>query len=267
MTSTMAPLPAATVMLLRDGDGGFEVLMLERNARSGFVPGAFLFPGGAVDVDDGGPRLAARCRGRDDADASSLLGMAQGGLAHWVAALREAFEEAGVLLAEPALEPERRSERRWQVDRGVVPFSEVCDEEDLVLATDHVWAFSHWITPVGQPRRYDTRFFVAAEPPGQPASADLNETIAHLWIRPEEALARNAAGRFPLIEPTLQSLRTLTRFASAEDVLDAARSAEQQARQRGARWIGPEGARRIPLPGDPDLDEPADLDSLDEVVG
>jgi 8-oxo-dGTP pyrophosphatase MutT (NUDIX family) len=260
MTGVLTPLPAATVMLLRDGPHGLEVFMLERNPNSGFVPGAFLFPGGAVDLDDADPGLAARCRGRDDVSTSALLGVPGGGLAHWVAALREAFEEAGVLLAEPPLEPARRAARRRQVDGGQVPFSEVCEEEDLVLATDEVWAFSHWITPVGQPRRYDTRFFVAAEPADQEPSADLSETVAHLWIQPDDALRRNAADRFPLIEPTLQSLRTLAGFERADDVLLAARRAEERALEHGPRWIGPDGGRRIPLPGD------ATADDLDEVT-
>jgi 8-oxo-dGTP pyrophosphatase MutT (NUDIX family) len=248
------PLPAATVMLLRDGAHGLEVFMLERNPHSGFVPGAFLFPGGGVDLDDAAPGLLGRCRGRDDVGASAVLGLESGGLAHWVAALREAFEEAGVLLADPPLAPAARAERRRQVDGGSVPFSTVCEEEDLVLAVDEVWAFSHWITPVGQPRRYDTRFFVAAEPVGQEPTADLTETVAHLWIRPAEGLRRNAEGTFPLIEPTLQSLRTLAGFERAEQVLDAARAAERHALEHGPTWVGPPGGRRIPLPGDAELD-------------
>lgn len=252
MAGPITPLAAATVMLVHDGEQGLEVLMLERNPRSGWVAGAYLFPGGAVDLDDSSPALAARCRGRDDATASALLGMDHGGLAHWVAALRETFEEAGVLLAEPALEPAHRDERRRHVDRGEVVFSTVCEEDDLVLATDHVWAFSHWITPEGQPRRYDTRFFLAVAPDDQQPSADLTETVAHLWIRPEQALERHAAGDMPLIEPTVASLRTLAGFERAEQVVEAARQAEEQALVSGPRWVGRLGGRRIPLPGDPD---------------
>lgn len=250
MPAVLRPLPAATVMFLRDGAEGLEVLMLERNPHSGFVGGAFLFPGGAVDAEDGHPALLARCRGRDDATASAVLGVPSGGLAHWVAALREAFEEAGLLLATPPLDPEHQEAIRGPVDRGEVPFRQVCDAEDLVLATDEVWSFSHWITPPGLPRRYDTRFFVAAAPPHQVPSADQVETVAHLWIRPTDALGRNAAGGFPLIEPTLQSLRSLATFEQAEHVLEAARAAETAALEHGPTWVGPAGGRRIPLPAD-----------------
>jgi len=238
------------VMFLRDGRVGLEVLMLERNAASTFVGGAFLFPGGAVDADDGHEALLARCRGRDDQRASAALGMATGGLAHWVAALREAYEEAGFLLATPALTAERRASLRGPVDRGEVPFGVVCDQEDLILATDEVWAFSHWITPAGAPRRYDTRFFVAAAPPVLEPSADQTETVDHLWIRPDDALGRNAAGGFPLIEPTLQSLISLAAFERTIDVLEAARHAEVRALEHGPAWVGALGGRRIPLPGD-----------------
>jgi 8-oxo-dGTP pyrophosphatase MutT (NUDIX family) len=246
----LTPLPAATVMFLRDGQRGVEVLMLERNAHSTFVGGAFLFPGGAVDADDGHPSLLARCRGRDDAQASAVLGMAAGGLAHWVAALREAFEEAGLLLADPAPPAARRAALRGPVDRGEVPFRQVCDEDDLVLAADRMWAFSHWITPTGLTRRYDTRFFVAAAPLDQEPSADQTETVDHLWIRPDDALGRNAAGGFPLIEPTLQSLTALARFDRTADVLAAAQHAEERALEDGPTWVGAHGGRRIPLPGD-----------------
>ena len=197
---------AATVMLVRDADDGrggpaVEVCMLRRNLASEFVAGVYVFPGGSVDPEDRGPRAAALCQGRTDAEASAILGIESGGLAFWVAALRECFEEAGVLVARPAdhgaagrgplldtsdpdvSEALRRPPGCGQ--RGSAPgCSTSADEEGLVLAADTVHYVSHWITPELAPRRYDTRFFITAAPPGQVASHDDGETIATIWVRP-----------------------------------------------------------------------------------
>ena len=201
---------AATVLILRDGppdaDGdALEVFMLRRNLDSDFVGGAFVFPGGAVDPEDRHDDLDAVCRGRSDADASARLGIEQGGLAFWVAAIRESFEEAGVLLAyhpdgdvirlaDPETN-ERFAAHRAAVDGGQRRLVEICEEEQLQLAVDAIWYFGHWITPVGAPRRYDTRFFVTLAPPAQTPVHDDHEVIANTWIKPKDALARHGAGR------------------------------------------------------------------------
>ncbi len=199
---------AATVMLVRDAPdgGGLEVAMLRRNLNSDFVGGAYVFPGGAVDPDDCHTNLEAVCVGRSDADASERLGIERGGLAFWVAAIRECFEEAGVLLARRAdgdvitfTDPEvdaRFIEHRRAVDSGERRLVEVCAEEGLRLAVDGMHYFSHWITPEGPPRRYDTRFFVAAAPPEQYPLHDDRETIANLWVRPQDALDAAKRGEF-----------------------------------------------------------------------
>ncbi|MEM9714441.1 MAG: hypothetical protein AAGA17_19620, partial [Actinomycetota bacterium] len=166
---------AATVMLVRDGDDGLEVFMLRRNLDSAFVAGAYVFPGGAVDPEDADdPLLDELCVGRTDPDASRSLGVERGGLAYWVAAIRESFEEAGVLLAHtPGGEfvsfaesdvEERFADHRVAVDAGRVRLAEVCRAEGLTLAVAELHYFSHWITPKGPPRRYDTRFFVCRAP-------------------------------------------------------------------------------------------------------
>src|ERR1700722_416737 len=173
--------PAATVMLVRDapvssGGTSLEVLMVRRNLRSDFVGGAYVFPGGAVDPLDGGPEAEAMCAGRTDAGASALLGFESGGLAYWVAVVRETFEEAGILLARreggPELlagddEVERFVTERAAVNAGTRRFLDLCRDENLRLTVGDIHYFAHWITPRGAPRRYDTRFFVAAAPPGQ----------------------------------------------------------------------------------------------------
>lgn len=200
------PRDAATIMLVRDGDDGVEVFMLRRNLSSVGWGGLYLFPGGAVDDADRHADLEKVCRGRTDAQASAILGVKEGGLAFWVAAVRECWEEAGVLLVDGALPDERYREA---VDRGERHFSDVLIELGLMITADAIDYVSHWITPVGPPRRYDTRFFVAEAPAGQVARHDDREAIAHLWIRPAEALERQQAGELEMLPPTIANLRYL----------------------------------------------------------
>jgi 8-oxo-dGTP pyrophosphatase MutT (NUDIX family) len=232
---------AATVMLIRDardeeGKDAVEVCMLRRNLNSDFVGGAYVFPGGSVDPLDHGEAAEALCRGRTDAEASAILGIESGGLAFWVAALRECFEEAGVLVAQPrhgspsdrgtlldTSDPEvarRFAAHRDAVNAGTMGLLDVCGAEDLVLATDTVCYVSHWITPDLAPRRYDTRFFLTSAPPGQVARHDEGETIATVWIRPAAALARNAAGEMELLPPTVANLRSIEPFHTTAEVME-----------------------------------------------
>jgi 8-oxo-dGTP pyrophosphatase MutT (NUDIX family) len=268
--STVPLRDAATVMLVRDGAGGVEVFMLRRNLNSDFVGGAYVFPGGAVDEHDRHENLDPVCRGRSDAEASAQLGIDSGGLAYWVAAIRECFEEAGVLLAydcrgdvirldEPVTKT-RFSEHRQAVDTSKRRLVEVCEQEQLQLAVDRMYYFSHWITPEGAPRRYDTRFFVAAAPDAQEPLHDDHEVIANVWIRPADALERHRSGEFDLIFPTMRSLEALDRFASADDVLRAA-EAIQSVPAILPRIVEDHGGYRIVLPGDPGYDDivPVDL--------
>jgi 8-oxo-dGTP pyrophosphatase MutT (NUDIX family) len=254
---------AATVMLVRDGDDGVEVFMLRRNLASDFVGGAYVFPGGAVDDHDRHQNLDAVCRGRSDAEASAQLDIDAGGLAYWIAAIRECFEEAGVLLAydttgavvrldDPATKS-RFAEHRRAVDTGERRLVDVCGDEHLQLAVDCMYYFSHWITPEGAPRRYDTRFFVARAPDAQEPLHDDREVIANLWIRPTEALRRHERGQFDLILPTVRSLQALERFATADDVLAAA-SAIESVPTVLPRIVEDRGGYRIVLPGDAGYD-------------
>jgi 8-oxo-dGTP pyrophosphatase MutT (NUDIX family) len=234
---------AATVMLIRDsvdraGAPAVEVCMLKRNLASEFVAGAYVFPGGSVDPADHGDAAEELCRGLDDVQASEMLGIGSGGLAFWVAALRECFEEAGILLAQPrdvadgtllldTTEPAERARfeaHRLEINQGRKGLLEVCREEGLVLAADTVHYVSHWITPELAPRRYDTRFFVTAAPPGQVAHHDDGETIATIWVRPDDALARFEAGEIELLPPTVDNLGKLARHSSTREVLDWARA-------------------------------------------
>ena len=225
---------AATVMLVRNGVDGVEVFMLRRNLNSDFVGGAYVFPGGAVDPDDSAPEVEAVCLGRTDADASAALDLATGGLAFWVAAIRESFEEAGLLLAIDeagdlvSFEDEAVAERflvhRRAVDNSERSLLSIALEEHLLLAADRIHYFSRWITPLGAPRRYDTRFFIAHPPEFQVPVHDDHEVIANLWIRPVDALARHEAGEFQLIFPTVRSLEALATFDTAEQIVAHAAS-------------------------------------------
>jgi 8-oxo-dGTP pyrophosphatase MutT (NUDIX family) len=254
---------AATVMLVRDAPR-LEVFMLRRSLDAPFVGGAYVFPGGAVDVDDRAPELLDRCHGRDDAAASTALGLPAGGLGFWVAAIREAFEEAGVLLARSAaarlpvdLDDPARAARieatRRAVGRGDRSFLDAVRDEDLLLDVGALHLFSHWITPAGAPRRYDTWFFVAAAPDGHAYRHDDGETVASVWIQPGDALDRAERGELELILPTIRNLEQLARFPSTRDLLDAVSVATAGSAQ--PRMVGGASGARIALPIDPGYGE------------
>lgn len=255
---------AATVMLVRDGADGMEVFMLRRNLNSDFVGGAYVFPGGAVDEADRHSDLEAVCRGRTDAEASDLLSVTEGGLAYWVAAIRECFEEAGVLLAyDPAGDilsladssvADRYVEHRRRVDAGELRLVDLCRAENLHLAVDRIHYFSHWITPVGPPRRYDTRFFVAAAPPEQEPLHDNREAIAKLWVRPGDALERHRRGELDMIFPTIRNLEAIDRFPTSAELLAAAAAIESVPTIL-PRVVSDGQGMRIVLPGDPGYED------------
>jgi 8-oxo-dGTP pyrophosphatase MutT (NUDIX family) len=227
MSAPAAPTPAATLLLVRDGAQALEVFMVERHAGADFVPGAMVFPGGKLEPGDAEPGLARLCAG-----ASGLSAQALG---FRVAALREAFEECGVLLAreagsQPLVGCERVEAlaRRWRepLQAGRATLAEMLAAEALELACDLPLPFAHWITPEGVHRRFDTHFFLVATPPEQAARHDGGETVSSLWIPPAEALAREAAGRITMIFPTLLNLRRLARSTSVAEALAAARAAK-----------------------------------------
>ncbi len=252
---------AATVMLLRDGSDGPEVCLMQRNLNSDFVGGAYVFPGGAVDPADAEVAVAQRCPDLDDVEASRRLGLAVGGLAFWVAAIRESFEEAGVLLARHAdgrrldlSDPgaaERFAGHRDDVDNERRTIAEIAVQEDLHLDVGQLHYFSRWITPLGAHRRYDTRFFVCAAPEGQEVVEDSRELIGTQWLTPAEALRRHDAGDITMIFPTVRTLVALSRFDRADAVLDHARA---QSRVEGILPTISDGddGMRIVLPGDPE---------------
>ena len=254
------PLPAATVTLIRDAPRGVEVLMLQRSLSLAFMPGVHVFPGGALDASDDSPTLQARCVGLDDATASRTLGLEHGGLAYWIAAIREAFEEAGILLAYDAggeivtlsgASAERYRTHRQAHDKGHGDFTALVLDEGLRLAADRLRYFGHWITPVGSPRRYDTRFFLAIAPGNQDVRHDNREAIAHAWVRPREALELCARETINLRLPTIKTLERFAVCATAAELLAEIESAPE------VRALLPRTTRdgRSVLPGEPGYDE------------
>ena len=256
----VTPLPAATVALVRDASTGPEVLLLQRSFRAGFMPGVHVFPGGMLDEGDASPDLHALCLGPDDGAASRALGIASGGLAYWVAAIRETFEEVGILLAYAAggdvlkLDgdaAERYRAHRREVDQGRSGLTEMTRAEGIRLATDRLIYFSHWITPEGAPRRYDTRFFLAIAPGEQPAEPDNREAIDHTWIRPERALESYQRKEIKLRTPTLKTLERFAGYASVDALVAELRN-ERDIPALLPR-VGKDG--RNLLPGDPGYEE------------
>ncbi len=244
-------LDAATIMVVRD-DPDLEVLMLRRNAESTFVGGAMLFPGGAVDPDDAHPTFAHLGHGIDDVHASTITGVPAQGLRFWIAAVRECFEEAGVLLAsEAGGEPLRRDlgGHRAAVDRGERTFSSFVAEEGLRLDLEPIHYFGHWITPRGRHRRYDTRFFVAAAPEHQEPSHDDREAVAWEWVRPSDMLERSRDRQAWMLPPTVACLETLSRFHRSASLLEHAGAANARP-ARAPGLVEHLGGVRIRLPDD-----------------
>jgi glyoxylase-like metal-dependent hydrolase (beta-lactamase superfamily II)/8-oxo-dGTP pyrophosphatase MutT (NUDIX family) len=227
----LTPRPAATLLLLRQAAGAPEVFMLQRTSKAAFLPGAFVFPGGALDPDDASERAARRVRGLDDARASARMGLASGGLAYWVAAARECFEESGILLAfdeeNSPINPERAAtlERfRNPLNEGTLPFSEFLARERLYIHAQEIAYYSHWITAPGRSRRFSTRFFVACAPEGQHGAHDRSETVHSVWISPREAIERGKRGEIELIFPTHSTLTDLAAIQTPRAALEHAKS-------------------------------------------
>jgi 8-oxo-dGTP pyrophosphatase MutT (NUDIX family) len=226
------PRPAATVVLLRDAAHGPEVLLLRRVRSSGFVPGAYVFPGGRVDADDASAELEARLTGLDASTASARLGLGPDAvppaLAYVLASIREAFEETGLLLASDeagrpvpsaAVDPRVAAARdRLLADESA--FVPILDELGARLHGAAVAYIAHWITPVVEPRRYDTRFFAAAVEGPAEVAVNPAEMSDALWLTPGAALDRHREGRLPMVFPTIHTLEALVDFESTSAILD-----------------------------------------------
>lgn len=218
-----APIPAATVLLIRDGTEGLEVFMVKRHHQIDFVAGALVFPGGKAQASDFDAVLGAHM------DGAAAWSVEMRALA--ATAIREAFEEAGILLARDgvtgAFIDEARLARlesyRQPLEKGEISLGDVVVKENLRLACDHLVHFAHWITPKNMPKRFDTHFFIALAPHGHAGRHDGRESVDSLWISPAQAIADRK--RWNIIFPTKLNLMKLAQSKTVDDALAAARAA------------------------------------------
>ena len=241
---TPPALPAATILLVRDGENGLEVFMVERHHQIDFATGALVFPGGKVDPADADPVLAERCRGG--------AGLSDEARAMRVAAIRETFEEAGVLLAYPrgsevlidgARLREIEARHRDALNDNACTIVDVVQAEDLDLAFDGLVHFAHWITPAFMPKRFDTDFFLVPAPADHVAVHDGGESVDSVWTTPAAAVEAAENGSRTIIFPTLMNVKKLGRSTSVAAALEAAQERPvvtvfpQIEERDGERWM------------------------------
>jgi 8-oxo-dGTP pyrophosphatase MutT (NUDIX family) len=229
--AAVAPRAASTTLVLRDGASGFEVLMVRRSANASFMPGSYVFPGGAVDDADASADAAAVCDESAAALAARIGAVTEVGeqaQAYAVAALRECFEECGLWLGAP--NPDAAVE--WHALRGRLhggaPMAAIARAANAALVTSALQPWSHWVTPVGLPKRFDTLFFVARAPLGQVPEPDAGETTALAWVAPIDALQQHAQGAFPMEFATVQTMQSLRPFAASDTTALLGHAASQR---------------------------------------
>ena len=226
MNQAVAVRPASTMLLLRDGAEGMEVFMVVRHHQIDFASGALVFPGGSVDADDHEiAKNAALYTGGAGLDAL--------GVAFRIGAIRETFEECGILLARekgssavvPAAHADAIADaHRVALNKGERKFSEILAKEGIVLALDMLVPFAHWITPLGVPKRFDTHFYIAAAPADQLGAHDGHESVDSVWVRPNDAVEGAKTGKFKLVFATERNLIKLGKQTTTASSLDAARN-------------------------------------------
>ena len=256
----VTPAPAATLVLLRDHPaGGVEILLIQRHRASKFAAGDHVFPGGKIEPDDSPDDAARWCAGLAVEDAARVLALAhapRAALGYRIGAIREAFEEVGVLLAvdaggrPPRIDAGRLAAYRKNCQADHRAFWDLLRMERLTLATDRLTYIAHWITPEENPLRFDTRFFAAPMPERQDPIADDHEIIGVRWMSPRGAFEAQIAGEISLRRPTVANLQL---FDGAPSVAEAlARLAGRPIPTIRPRVIvDANGTRRALLPGDP----------------
>jgi 8-oxo-dGTP pyrophosphatase MutT (NUDIX family) len=227
----VTPRLAATTILVRARGDQPELLLLKRGEQARFMPNAYVFPGGALDPNDESADVYALCEGLDDVLASEQLALPSNGLRFFVAAVREAFEESGLLLAYDAggamadlssWDEARLRETRLKISSGQLSFAELCRAHEWRLAVDKLAFFSHWITPPGSVR-FDTRFFLCLVPPRQTASLAGDEMSQLVWRTAAEALAEHAIKKLLLMYPTRAILKEIAALPAIDELFDLAR--------------------------------------------
>jgi len=259
------PQDAATVILIRTRPGEpYEIFLMRRDRNQSFMGGAYVFPGGRLDKADTDPQIvpcvgglcaeeARRLLQEPDLDTAKALGL-------FLAAIRETFEEAGVLLAGDAsgrpvglADPEKAARfnaYRLELHEGRLSLADLARQEAIRYAPDLLIPYSHWITPAIEPRRFDTRFFLARIPAGQVAVHDRMELTESRWMTPEAALVEHRAGRIVLMPPTLKTVEELSAFPRTEALFAAVRS--QRIRTIFPEFFKTKDSFGIRLPQDPE---------------
>ena len=243
---------ASTVIVLREADQGLETFLLCRHHQSGFMGGAHVFPGGKVDPSDAEPSWRARVD-RPTEEITERLGESdpEVGLGLLVAAVRETFEEAGVLLASTASGVDLVAARERL--HGGASFSALATDVDMKIQSTALTPYARWITPKMESRRFDTRFYVAVLPEGQSASHDGTETTSATWLRPAGAIDDMYAGRIKLAPPTVRTLQWLAQFDDAKSVIADALSRKPPLVR--PRLVTGDDGWFLALPGDPEHPE------------
>jgi 8-oxo-dGTP pyrophosphatase MutT (NUDIX family) len=222
----VTPRLAATTILVRARGDQPEILLLKRGEHARFMPNAYVFAGGALDLNDQSAEVYALCSGLDDALASEQLDLPSDGLRFFVAAIREAFEECGLLLAYDdrgdiadlsSWDESRLREKRLKIATGRLTLAELCRAHGWRLAVDKLAFFSHWITPPGSVR-FDTRFFLCSVPPRQTASLAGNEMSQLVWRTAAEALAEHASTKLLLMYPTRAILKEIAAMRGIDEL-------------------------------------------------
>ncbi|MDY6834012.1 MAG: hypothetical protein SVY53_04335 [Chloroflexota bacterium] len=263
---TVIPKDASSVLLVRDspsGKTGLEVLMVRRNVKSDFAADAYVFPGGAVEGEDYLLGDDCSCSAMTLLEAQRVvknIPYPEKALGFLVAGIRETFEEVGILIAyveggaglqkfEPEL-AQRLSNYRQEMQQGRLSFMQILLREGMVLATDQLIHFAHWITPEFSPVRYDTHFFISPMPPGQRSLHDDTETTASQWLSPQEAIEKAERQEFSMLAPTISNLRILAGYSSIQQAMAATK-------EKDIITILPkvkvdDGEMRLLMPGDPE---------------
>ena len=230
MDNPVRALPSATVVLLREGERHPELLMVKRRAGDAFGE-SYAFPGGVVDHDESDAH--GRIDGRTVDEANTILGVSEDGLDYYSAAIRELFEESGILLArtddgEWATVTPELQKLRVEVDKGRLPWSEFLETQSLRLACDALNYFAHWETPLDKPKRWSTRFFLAETPAAQHATHDGSEVTDICWLTADQALAGSREGSMKLPFPTTRNLINMSQFVTIAELVDWADSRVQE---------------------------------------
>jgi 8-oxo-dGTP pyrophosphatase MutT (NUDIX family) len=228
--SAAPPRPAATTILVRPRGSQPEILLLKRGEHARFMPNAYVFAGGALDPQDDSAEARELCQGLSDQEASERLQLPSNGLRYFIAAVREAFEECGLLLAYDSSgdlvdlcswDDARLRETRLQLSKGRLSLAALCRVHGWRLAVDKLAFFSHWITPPGR-LRFDTRFFLSLAPLKQHASLVGDEMSQLVWCTAQEALSEHAAGRLLLMFPTRAILKDIAGLPDIGELLEFA---------------------------------------------